>query len=209
MQPSRRFRDAPGRDSGSTTPARRRLAPRAPASAARRPHALDIGEHRLPSLTITTPSSTISPRVSAAQNRRALAHLEQHARDFGRERRLAAAADREIADADDGRGETAPQMRPALVVAPAAPRDSAVKKMQQTVQWTTRNGRTTPIDPPRSGSSCAMIGEALVFGAAIRLDQRARRGAEPRAPHRIGQQRQQRLFESARARSLESPRPAR
>ena len=72
-------------------------------------------------------------RIAAAQNRRALSHLEQHPRDLGRQRRLAAAADGEIPDADDRRGETAPQMGPALVVAPACARELAVKKVQQTL----------------------------------------------------------------------------
>ena len=69
-------------------------------------------------------------RVSAAENRRALSHIDQHAREFTSERRLAAAADRQIADADDRRRETMPEMRPVLVVAPAGACELAVKKIQ-------------------------------------------------------------------------------
>ena len=40
-------------------------------------------------------------------------------------------------------------------------------------------------------------GERLVLGSAVGLDERPRRGAKPRAPDRVGQQREQRLFELA------------
>ena len=42
-----------------------------------------------------------------------------------------------------------------------------------------------------------MTASVLSLAPAVGFDQRARRGAQPGAPHRIGQQRQQRLLELA------------
>src|SRR5687767_3510139 len=91
--------------------------------------ALDAGEH--PAAIADNHDTLVGDLsgIAAAQDRWALAHLEQHARDFGRERRFAAAANREIADADDGRGEPPPQIGPALVVAPACARDLTVEEI--------------------------------------------------------------------------------
>jgi hypothetical protein len=66
------------------------------------------------------------PSVASAEDGGALAHVEQHTRDFGGKRGLAAASNREIADADDRGREAPPQMGPALVIPPARTRDSTV-----------------------------------------------------------------------------------
>ncbi len=56
---------------------------------------------RSPSLTTTTPSASLPSRVAAAQDGWTLASREQQTGERGDDRRLAAAADDEIADADD------------------------------------------------------------------------------------------------------------
>src|SRR5688572_32808501 len=104
------------------------------------PGSLDARQHTSTIANNYDTSVDNPPRVSPAQNRRALAHVDQHERHLGRERRLAAAANGEIADADNRSGETPPQMRPVLVVAPACARDSAVEKVQQVCRRVRRTG---------------------------------------------------------------------
>ena len=113
-----------------------------------------------------------------------LAHLEQHPRDLRRERRLAAAAHRQIADADDRRGEAPPQMGPCAGSSAGALARVGCRGDEATDQWTTRNGRTTPIDPLRSGSSWAIT--ARLLSLAPRLDSTSARAAAPSRARRTG-----------------------
>ena len=76
----------------------------------------------------------------------------QHTGNLGYERRLAAASHSEITDTDHGGRQTAPEIGPALEVPPARPDELAVEELKQ-CQCTTRNGRTTPMDPPLAGRS--------------------------------------------------------
>ena len=124
--------------------------------------------------------------------------LEEQPRDVADHGRLAAAADAEVADADDRARQPSIDATGARVPPPPPDRDRAVHRAEGVNQCTSRKGRTTP--PGRRARRRQEVGddrERLVLRAAIGLDQRPRRRAEPRAPHRIGHQRQQRLVELA------------
>ena len=72
----------------------------------------------------------------------------------------------------------------------------AVGRRSSDTQWITRKGRTTAARLTRR----QQLGEhrqRRVPGAAVGVHQRARRGAEARAPHRIRHQARRRLFELA------------
>ena len=114
---------APGEIAVAATPARGRPRRRARASAVRRRS--DRDRRRAGVRPTPPPRRPARPaRVPAAQNRRPLAHLQQHARDMSHGRRLAGAADAEVADADDR-----PLQTPLPAGAPMAP--SAVPMPQR------------------------------------------------------------------------------
>ena len=110
--------------------ARRRTAPPARSTSAAVAHH-EHAVHRL------------AARVAAAQDRRPLAGGEQQPGQRGHGRRLAAAAHREVADADDRLREPAADAAArACVPRPPGPRHLAVCGAEE-LQCTTRNGRTT------------------------------------------------------------------
>src|SRR5687767_9382472 len=120
-----------------------------------------------------------APPVTAAQDGRPLPHLEQQPRNSRDDRRLAAAADSEIADADDRTRQALACGRVSCVPAAAKGGDARVERAQRS-QCTTRNGRTTAERPPSGGSSSAMT--ARVRAVAPRLASiRARAAAPSRA----------------------------
>ena len=164
---------------------------------------------RVPSRTTTTPSAASRRRVAAAQNRRPLAASRAAARDVRDERRLAAAADREVADADDGPrqaalplaggsrrtgGDTARRPRRSGAITMARPDEqrSALRDATPSVHQPERTHAAAGPAAARPGDH----GQRLALRAAVGFDERPRRRAEPRAPHRIGQQRR-----AARARA--------
>ncbi len=68
--------------------------------------------------------------VAAAENGRLLTHFEEHPGDSSSKRGLAAAADGEIADADDGVAQPLPEVGPRRVPLPPPPRNRRVKAAQ-------------------------------------------------------------------------------
>ena len=168
--------------------------------------------------------------VAAAENGRLLAHLEQHPGDGGRERRLAAAADGEIADADDRVAQPLPEVGPRGVALAPPPRDRRVKAAQhgRRIGRPDDTGRTgEPVNGPDQGEpgsphfgsaerqhgsgavrrqELGDDGERPLPRAAIGFDQRPRRGAEAGAAHRIREQVDQHGLELGAERTWTAPR---
>ena len=150
--------------------ARPRRAPRAPASAARRRCDRDRRARCVPSLTTTTPSSASAPSVAAAQNGRPLAGVDEQPRDERDDRRLAAPAHREVADADDGDGRV-PQS-----ACRGRSRPDAMHCGKQPV----------PLDTPERPDDAAAAGRRQQVGDGVRACAAWRRGwpRRARAPRR-------------------------
>ena len=81
-------------------------------------------------------------RVPAAQDCRTLTHVEQHPRQRSDDGRLAAAANRQVANTDDRAIEASSRLRMPFVPRAPHPCDVSVGRAQNT-QWITRKGRTT------------------------------------------------------------------
>jgi hypothetical protein len=80
--------------------------------------------------------AVLGAAVAAAQDRGPLAHLEQRLCDICRHRRLAAAANRKVADADDRSPEPLPQVGASGVAFAPPSHDRGIDGAQQT--WITR-----------------------------------------------------------------------
>ncbi len=111
----------------------------------RHAHAVTVADHgHLP--------AGRAARVATAQNRGVFAGLPERRGERDDQRRLAAAADREVADADDRALEPARQRRAFPVACAAAGRHPSVEGAEHTKtghrcarrQCTTRNGITAP-----------------------------------------------------------------
>ena len=128
--------------------------------------------------------------VAAAQNRRPLAGGDQQPRDERDDRRLAAPAHRDVADADDGDGAVFHRSGPFGVRASAASSDADRPDLwhRWPILWKTRpspypKGRTTP-RVPGGGRSSAMA--SSVRGFAPRLASTSARAAAPRRARSTG-----------------------
>ena len=147
-----------------------------------------------------TPSRGVAPAVAARQDRRAARRCSsEQPRDVRDDRRLAAAADAQVADADDRPRQPAPARRIARVPLRAAtppPRRTAALSV-----WINapggRDGRPRGRGRRRRGSSSAIT--ASVLSLAPRLASTSARAAAPSRARRTGSvtQREQRLVELA------------
>ena len=158
--------------------------------------ASEIGEHGSSVADDHDAVRDIRAAVSARQDRRMPAALEQPRRKVRDERRLAAAADGEVADADDRLAETPARFGPVGVV-PAA------RKRHGAAIWLSVVTALSSVDAPermdgrRAGEREERGNriERAIACALVRLDERTRCGAEARAPHRIEQEVDERLLE--------------
>src|SRR5690242_3114109 len=122
--------------------------------------------------------------VAARQNCRPLSLVEQPLCERRHHRRLAAAADDQIADADHGTVEAPLRLRVTRV--PRAPKACrpAVNSAER-IQWITRKGRTTPGRPrSRGGNTSATALSVLSF--APRFASTSARAAAPSRARRTG-----------------------
>ncbi len=87
-------------------------------------HAVSVRDDRGAGIMLRAP-------VSAAEHTRAMSTRDEHLRDALHGRRLAAAADPQVADADDGAGEPAPTIRIARVPPPPPGGGGAVHRAQR------------------------------------------------------------------------------
>ena len=126
-----------------------------------------------------------APRVAVREDGGPLAAVLQHARQIVDHRRLAAAADAQVADADDGAGQTFLPRGIARVPRPPPRGGRAVHRAEGSDQCTRRKGRTrlSPWPSP-GGSSSPMTSSVLVF--APRFASTRARAAAPRRARRTG-----------------------
>ncbi len=144
--------------------------------------------------TTVTPSCADRPAVPARQHRRTFALLDEEPGNRRDDGCLAAAADAKIADAHDWLAEP-PAARRIAAVPAATPRGGRAVEQARWVQSVNQSEGTNDAAARRRRRDLCDDGQGLFLGAAIRLDERPRRGAEPRAANRIRQQAQQRLVE--------------
>src|SRR5438105_4023316 len=123
----------------------------------------------------------VAAGVATREDHGTLAVIAQQTRQRLDHRRLARAADGEIADADDTVMEAALPPR-ARVPRTAQERDAPVRAAEESGQWIMRNGRTTP---SRSGGSRSRI-TASVRSRAPRFDSTSAFAAAPTRARRTG-----------------------
>ena len=135
----------------------------------------------------------VLPAVASREHRGTTSRSVQHAREQLDDRRLAAAAHREVADADHRPGQTPAALRPGRVEPAAGTGQMGVEEAQQITSAAPRSplmndaervdrGGTSGGDEPPNRVHRA------VLRAAVRLDESLRGGTQPCAAHRIHQE---------------------
>ena len=162
-----------------------------------------------------------APGVAATEDGGAFAAIEKQARDVGHERRLSAAPDAQVANAHHRSRQpaSASRIRPVPSAPPScrravhragraqdhprvALRRRIVLRSSNFVVLTSAGlvgsaERPDVASSPRQRQQFREDGQCLVLRAPVGLDQRAGGCAQPGLTHRIGKERQQRLFELA------------